>query len=75
MARYRIEINKEVCFGDKKCVDFAPDTFTMDENDRVSVTNPEGNWPEYILKAAKWCPNDAISLYDADTGERIWPEE
>lgn len=73
MGKYHIEINREVCFGDKLCVDLAPETFALDEDDKIVVLDPDGNWPEYILKAARECPNDAIILYDAETGDRIWP--
>jgi ferredoxin len=75
MAKYRIEILREVCFGDKLCVDLAPDTFELDDEDKIVVTDPAGNWPEYVLRAAMECPNDAIVLRDAETGERIWPLE
>jgi ferredoxin len=73
MAKYKIHIDREVCFGDKLCVDLAPDTFRIDDEDKAVVTDPAGNWPEYVLKAARECPNDAITLYDADTGEQVWP--
>ena len=74
MTKFRIEVDREVCFGDSLCVDIAPDTFELDDEDKIVVKDAEGNWPEYILKAAKQCPNDAITLTDSQTGERIWPK-
>ncbi len=62
MAKYKITIDREVCFGDK-----------LDEDDKIVVIDAAGNWPEYILKAAMECPNDAIILHDAESGEKVWP--
>ncbi len=73
MARYRIEIQRDICLGDKQCWDKAPETFEIDEEDKSRVIDANGNWSEYILAAAKNCPADAITLYDADTGEQLWP--
>ncbi len=73
MAKYKITIDREVCFGDKLCVDLAPETFKLDEDDKIVVIDAAGNWPEYILKAAMECPNDAVILHDAETGEKVWP--
>jgi ferredoxin len=75
MAKYKIVLDREKCMGDGNCVDLAPETFSIDEDDRSYVLNPGGNWPEYVLKAAKTCPADAITLFDAETGERVWPQE
>jgi len=75
MAKYKIEIDRDTCIGDQLCVSEAPNTFDTDDDNIAVVTNPEGDDPETILNAAKACPVDAISLYDSETGEKIWPEE
>lgn len=75
MKKYRIEIDRERCLGDKQCWDKAPETFLIDDEDKCRVLDPDGNWPEYVLAAAKNCPADAIRLYDAETGELVWPVE
>jgi ferredoxin len=75
MAKYKIVLDRDKCMGDGNCADLAPETFAIDGDDRSFVLDPGGNWPEYILRAAKDCPADAISLYDVETGKRIWPEE
>ena len=73
MAKYRIVLDSQKCMGDGSCVDLAPETFSLDDEDRSFVTDEGGNWPEYVLKAAKACPTDAITLFDADTGDQVWP--
>jgi ferredoxin len=75
MAKYKIEVDRDLCVGDGACVNEAPDSFEMDDETIAVVTNPEGNTPEEILAAAQSCPVDAIILHDADSGEKIWPEE
>lgn len=73
MTRYRIEINRDVCVGDGLCREHAPDTFKIDPDQKVVVVDPGGDRPEYIKDAAKRCRMEAITLFDALTGERIWP--
>ncbi len=73
MAKYKIVLNREICIGDGNCMDLAPETFGVDEDAKSYVIDVDGNWPEYLLKAAKNCPADAITLFNADTGEQVWP--
>jgi ferredoxin len=75
MAKYKIEIDRDTCIGDQLCVNEAPNTFELDDEDIAVVTNPEGDDADTVLNAAKSCPVDAIILYDADTGEKVWPED
>ena len=73
MAKYRIEIKRDLCCGDGLCREEAPATFDQDDELRSRVTNPDGDPPEDILAAAKNCPLHAITLFDAETGQKIWP--
>jgi len=75
VAKYRIEIDREACIGDGLCVDEAPGTFEMDDEEIAVVIDPEGDDPETILAAAESCPSEAIILYDAETGAKVWPED
>jgi len=74
MAKYKIEVDRDLCVGDGACVNEAPGTFEMDGDNIAIVTNPAGNTPEEILAAAQSCPVDAIILHDAATGEKVWPK-
>jgi ferredoxin len=74
MAKYKIEIDRNLCVGDGACVNEAPGTFEMDEESIAIVTNADGNTPEEILAAAQSCPVDAIILTDAASGEKVWPQ-
>jgi len=75
VAKYRIEIDRDACVGDSLCVDEAPGTFEMDDEEIAVVINPEGDDPDTILAAAEACPSEAIILYDAETGDKVWPED
>ncbi len=74
MAKYKIEIDRDLCIGDGACVGEAPNTFEMDADNIAKVTNPDGHTPDEILQAAQVCPVDAIKLIDAATGEKVWPK-
>ncbi len=75
MAKYKIEVDPELCIGDQACCADAPDTFEMSDDDIAVVKDPEGNAPDEILNAAQNCPTDAIILHDEESGEKVWPEE
>ena len=74
MPKYKITVDRDVCVGDNVCCENAPGTFKLDDDQKVVVTNPEGDPPENILAAARNCPLDAIILHDAHTGAQVWPD-
>ncbi|MBU0640008.1 MAG: ferredoxin [Planctomycetes bacterium] len=75
MAKYRIEIDRETCIGDGACTNEAPETLEMDDENIAVVKDPEGNSDEEVKAAAECCPTDAITLYDTESGEKVWPED
>ena len=75
MAQYKIEIDRDNCTSCQQCVSDAPATFGVHDDDTAVVIDPEGDPPDVILAAAQNCPVEAITLYDAETGTKVWPEE
>jgi ferredoxin len=73
MAKYKIEIDREACIGDQACVNDAPETFEIDDENIAKVKNAAGDTPDTILTAAQNCPTDAIKLID-ESGKQVWPE-
>jgi ferredoxin len=71
--QYRIQINREKCIGDGLCREEADATFEIDKSLRCAVKDAQGNSPEDILFAAWNCPNGCITLFDADTGRKVFP--
>lgn len=74
MAKYKIEIDRDLCIGDGACVGEAPNTIQLDGDNIAIVTDPEAHTPEEVLQAAQVCPVDAIKLYD-ETGKQVWPQQ
>jgi len=73
--RYHVLIDKEACVGDKLCVDRCPDVFGVDSDDKPVVVNENTDWPENLEWLAKNCPVDALTIVDAETGEKVWPKD
>ena len=74
MARkLRITVDHDVCVGNAMCESFASNTFALNEERQSEAVNPEGDSLEQILEAADNCPVSAITVEDAETGERLFP--
>ena len=73
MRRLRISVDQEKCVGSTMCVHTARGVFALDDTNKSSVANPEGNTEEKIIEAAESCPVSAITVADAETGERLFP--
>jgi len=71
--RLHIEIDHGRCVGNAMCVATEPDVFAHNENRQSEAVNPEAGSPGRILLAAESCPTAAITVEDADTGERLFP--
>ncbi len=73
MPSYKIVVDGERCVGDGLCRERAEGTFDIDKELRGAVRDANGNTREDILFAALGCANGCISLYNEETGERVWP--
>lgn len=73
MPRLRIEVDLHRCVGSSICVLTAPRTFALNPDGQSTVLHPEGDPLETILEAAEGCPTMAITVFDADTGEQLFP--
>lgn len=74
MARkLRIRVDHNVCVGNAMCPTIATKVFALNENRQSEVINPAGDTGERILEAAENCPVSAITVEDAETGERLFP--
>ena len=72
-AKLKICIDREQCIGDGLCVNEAPETFELDDDQKAVVLDGPGNDLEYILAAAKSCPLDIIVVEDNATGKKLYP--
>lgn len=72
-AKWKVCIDREQCIGDCLCVDTAPATFELDDEQKAYVLENPGDCLEDILSAARSCPLDIITVDDAESGKRLYP--
>lgn len=73
MRRLRITVDQAKCVGSTTCINTAQATFALDQSGKSSVMNPHGNPETVVIEAAESCPVGAITVEDAETGERLFP--
>ena len=73
--KLKICVDEEECIGDGACVNEAPETFELNDDDKAIIKKGATDSRDAILEAAKACPTDAIVVEDKDTGEKLWPED
>ena len=57
----RIHVDHDQCFGYGRCIDIAPNTFSLDENG-LSVVGDLHDSPKAVRDAAWACPMQAIEV-------------
>jgi ferredoxin len=67
--KVRVHIDKTECLAYGDCAELAPEAFEVDDVARLIGPAPLSK----LVDAARACPSEAITLIDADTGERIYP--
>jgi ferredoxin len=74
MARkIRVWVDHNVCVGNAMCITIASKVFVLNEKRQSEAVNPEGDTLEKVLEAAENCPVSAITVEDAESGERLFP--
>ncbi len=74
MARkLRLSVDHNLCVGNAMCETFAPGVFVLNDDRQSEAVDPEADTEENILEAAENCPVSAISVVDAETGEKLFP--
>jgi len=68
-----VRVDHNVCVGNAMCETFAPHVFRLNDNRQSEAVDPTGDSAEKILEAAENCPVSAITVEDAETGERLFP--
>jgi ferredoxin len=62
----RVVVDHELCEGNAKCEEVAPQVFEVrdDEKSYVLVDRPGAELREHVERAVRMCPKTAISLED-----------
>jgi ferredoxin len=72
MDKLTVTINRDKCQGYGKCAQQAPDTFSLDGENKVVMGDPAATAdPKMLVRAAKSCPYRVITVSD-DNGQ-IFP--
>jgi ferredoxin len=71
--RLEVSIDEDLCKSSRNCVYHAPKTFKLsgDVGEATSVVTPPGDDEKAIVEAGLSCPQYAITVRDADTGEDL----
>ena len=70
----KITIDRDECIGDGACVNEAPETFELDDEDKAIVKDGSTDSKDAILEAARSCPTECITVEGKD-GTKLYPEE
>lgn len=68
----RISVDHHKCVGSTLCTLIAPSVFALDDQGQSIVVDPTGDTEEQVVDAAEQCPMSAISVADAESGERLF---
>jgi len=71
--KLRVSVDHNLCVGNAMCETFAPKVFVLNDDRQSEVADPTADTEENILEAAENCPVSAITVVDAETGERLFP--
>jgi ferredoxin len=74
MSEVHIKIDYNKCVGSTICVMDLPDVFSLNEDAQSQVLDPAAASRQKIIDAAGACPMSAISVFDTETGERLFPQ-
>lgn len=69
----KIVVNRAKCIAASNCMGMAPEVFMLDGQKKAIVVNAKGADDATVIEAAESCPTEAITLYDEETGEQIYP--
>ena len=73
--KLKISIDCDECIGDGACVEAAPETFALNDDEKAILLEGSTESRETILDAAEQCPVDIITVEDKETGEKLYPTE
>ena len=68
----KVRVDRDLCIGLGNCVAHAPTAFSLDEQNKATVTDPKSVDDKTLLEAAESCPVSAIIIED-DEGHQIYP--
>ncbi len=71
--KLRVSVDLDICVGNAMCETYAPKVFVLNDDRQSTVADPNADTFENIMEAAQDCPVSAITVIDAETGEKLFP--
>jgi len=57
-----IEVDRNLCEANARCVKIAPDIFSLDDDEELHISDPgDGVDPNLVAKAVASCPRNALT--------------
>ena len=69
-----IAIDRDECIGDGACVNDAPGTFDLDDEQKAVLKDQPWDDKATVLEAAVNCPVECIKIKNKATGEQLFPK-
>ena len=69
----KIAVDRDLCIAAVSCIAIASETWELDDESKVVVTDANSVDDETLVASAESCPTKAIFLYDKE-GTQIFPE-
>jgi len=68
----KIVVDRDLCIAAVSCMAVAAETWELDDENKIVVSNADSVDDETLMASAQACPTKAIFLYDKD-GNQVWP--
>ena len=69
----KIVIDRSRCIAAANCIGTAPRVFALDGSKKAIVIDAKADDDATLMNAAELCPTEAISLFDEESGDKIFP--
>jgi len=68
----KIAVDRDLCISAVSCIAVAAETWELDDENKIVVTDADSVDDDTLMESAKACPTKAIFLYDTE-GNQVWP--
>jgi len=69
----KIVVDRDLCIAAVSCMAVAAETWDLDDENKIVVTNANSVDDETLIASAAACPTKAIFLYDT-AGTQVYPK-
>lgn len=59
-----VTVDRDICEANAVCVGLAPDVFSLDDNDQLTISAVPSDREDRVRKAVDRCPRNALTIVD-----------